>query len=172
MPQRFKFSEDERRNAIHRAAELVTTDGLSQTKACEAVATDLGLSSPRTIAIWAVDLGEPLPSGASARAQSIKAREANIVYNQLARMDLSDNLFRKLAQIAATITEAGDMWKISTAFSVLTQTRRLEEGKATSNTAFAVQGQTNEPQNLKELATGIQVQEMPQNVSPLARREA
>jgi hypothetical protein len=172
-----RFNEDARRNAINRAKDLIQDEGYSQTRACEAVAEDLGLKSPRTIAIWAVDLGEPLPAGAAARAKTIKAKEATIIYNQIARLDLSDRAFRKAAEVLETVNEAGEMWKWTTAFTNLVESRRLEEGRANSRIGIEVPNAPagNEPRDLSELATGrvtIEQPALPQNVSPLARRQA
>jgi hypothetical protein len=170
MPDR--FNEDIRRNAVDRARELIEDQGYSQNRACTAVAEDLGLKSPRTIAIWAVDLEQPLPSGADARAKTAKATASTVVYHQLERLGLSDRAFRKLEELLPKIVEAAEMWKWTTAFDILIEKRRLEENKSTANTFVGIQ--SNEPSTLDELATGTITRQpaLPPNVSPLARRQA
>lgn len=176
--QRMRYEKGARENAIKQARELIEEQGYSQTQACLAVAEEMGLKSPRTIALWAVDLDMPLPSGADARAKTIKASQATIVYGTQARLDLSDAAFKKAAMVLDTIAEAGDLWKWTTAFTNLVESRRLEEGKASSRLGIEMpQQRTDEPKDLRELATGVQIIEQPQkalpeNVSPLARRQA
>jgi hypothetical protein len=173
--QRMRYNDDTRRNAVSQARELIETQNYSQTQACLAVAEDLGLKSPRTIAIWAVDLNQPLPSGADAQAKALKAHMANRVYGTQARLDLSDAAFRKAEQVLQAIVEPGDLWKWTTAFTNLVESRRLEEGKANSRLGIELPTQrSDEPRDLAELATGrvIEQKALPENVSPLARRQA
>lgn len=125
-----RFSEHERRHAVERAAALMAAEKYSQNRACAAVGEDLGVTG-RTVALWAADLEIPL---ATSREATKKASAAIAVYGAERRRELSDLLFSRVNVVAQNSNDPGALKDLATTFGILTDKRRLEEGKATERT--------------------------------------
>lgn len=137
------MTEDQKRAAVERARELML-EGLSQNKAAEQVGQEWGVSG-RTVINWASAMGTPLSAFSHERAKTRAANEAAITYAQERRLALSDRFFSKLESLLEMINDAGDAKDLATAYAILTDKRRLEEGQVTERT------ETRAPANAVEI---------------------
>jgi hypothetical protein len=132
-PPQSRFTEPERRHAVERAARLMSEDGYSQNRACAAIGDELGVTS-RTVMRWAEDLDTPLGVMSRDTAKTAAATEALVEYAADRRRALSDLLFSRVEVMAQTANDSGVLKDLATTFGILTDKRRLEEGKATERT--------------------------------------
>jgi hypothetical protein len=125
-----KHSDAQKRKAVSVARALLD-DGKSLTFAATTAAKQAGVTKT-TILRWADALGEPLlHSGMDAEQSTTKnARAAKAVYDQKRRLDMSDELFQ-LVRGKAKEAKPSELPPLVTAFAILTDKRRLEEGAAT-----------------------------------------
>jgi hypothetical protein len=127
---RNRFTEDERRGAVERARALMLDSGYSANKAAQAAGDDLGVTG-RAVQRWAEDVGAPLGELSHDAAKSARARIAQVEYSQERRRALSDLLFTRVEDVAQNTVDAGELKDLALTFGILTDKRRLEEGKAT-----------------------------------------
>lgn len=123
-------SEHERRTAAENARRLMVEDGYSANAAAASVGEDLGVSG-RTVMNWAKHLGLPLGELSRDIAKTRAATAATIYYGQDRRLELSNELFGRIKELAGAVKAANEMRDLATAFAILTDKRRLEEGRST-----------------------------------------
>jgi hypothetical protein len=131
------FPEHERRAAVEHARRLMVEDGYSATRAAESVAEDLG-STGRTVMRWAEAQGIGLGELSRDIHKTRAATEATIYYGQERRLELSNQLFARVKSMTDGVKAANEMKDLATAFAILTDKRRLEEGKSTERHEVAV----------------------------------
>lgn len=132
-PPQSRFSAQERSVAVERAKELMVNDGFSQNRACAAVGEDLGVTG-RTVALWAADMEIALGSISREATKTAAASRARAEYGADRRRELSDLLFSRCEEVASDTRDSGVLKDLATVFGILTDKRRLEEGKATERT--------------------------------------
>ena len=125
-----RFTEHERRAAVEHARRLMVEDGYSQNKAAEAAGDDLGVKG-RTVMRWAESLDLPLGELSRDAAKTRAATAAHTHYDQERRLGLNNLLFDRIKEVAGKTEDAGDLKDLAMAFGILTDKRRLEEGKST-----------------------------------------
>jgi hypothetical protein len=131
------FPEHEKRAAVENARRLMVEDGHSVRRASQSVADDLGVSD-RTVMNWAKAIGLPLGDLSREIHKTKAATEATIHYGQERRLELSNLLFARVKTMTDEVKAANEMKDLATAFAILTDKRRLEEGKSTERHEVAV----------------------------------
>lgn len=128
---------EDKRHAVESARRLMVEEGYSVNRAAEAVGEDLGVSG-RTVMRWADSQGLPLGELSRDIAKTRAATEATEGYGLARRLELSNRLFSKLGEVVETSIEPSGLKDLATAFGILTDKRRLEEGQATERTESSV----------------------------------